>query len=63
MVGVAHYIGFFEALKNANIEPLVTMWHWDTPNSIETAYGGLLNSTVTPIMFYHYSKVLMQYYG
>jgi beta-glucosidase/6-phospho-beta-glucosidase/beta-galactosidase len=36
MKGVEHYKWFFESLKAAGIEPLVTMWHWDTPNSIET---------------------------
>lgn len=39
------------------------MWHWDTPNFIETNYGGLLNSTVTPIMFGHYAKALVTNFG
>lgn len=63
MRGVQHYLDFFDALEAAGIEPLVTMWHWDTPNSIQTQYGGFLNHTVTPVMFYHYAKTLMTYYG
>lgn len=63
MLGVQHYIEFFDALEAAGIEPLVTMWHWDTPNSIQEQYGGFLNDTVTPICFYHYAKTLMTYYG
>jgi beta-glucosidase len=63
MLGIEHYTNFFEALQEAGIEPLVTMWHWDTPNSIETQYGGLLNSTVTPILFEHYARALVFYFG
>ncbi len=29
--GVEHYRAVFEELKKYNIEPLVTIWHFDTP--------------------------------
>ncbi len=33
--GVEHYRAVFEELKKYNIEPLVTIWHFDTPLWLE----------------------------
>lgn len=63
MEGVNHYIDVFEALTNAGIAPAVTLWHWDTPNAIETTYGGMLDSETLPIFFGEYARICYKYFG
>ena len=41
--GVEHYRAVFEELKKYNIEPLVTIWHFDTPLWLEENLGGWEN--------------------
>jgi len=43
MEGVCYYHQLFEELKNNGIEPLVTLWHDDTPASLEERFGGWKN--------------------
>ncbi len=38
--GVEHYRKVFEELRKYDIEPLVTIWHFDTPLYLEEHYGG-----------------------
>jgi 6-phospho-beta-glucosidase len=37
--GLNFYKNVFEELKKYNIEPLVTIWHFDTPLALEEKYG------------------------
>ena len=41
--GIEHYRNVFKELKKYNIEPLVTIWHFDTPLYLEETYGGWNN--------------------
>ena len=41
--GIEHYRKVFETLRRYNIEPLVTIWHFDTPLYLEERYGGWNN--------------------
>ena len=41
--GVEHYRKVFECLRKHNIEPLVTIWHFDTPLYLEEHYNGWNN--------------------
>ena len=41
--GIEFYRAVFEELHKYNIEPLVTLWHFDTPLSLEERYGGWRN--------------------
>eukprot|EP01033_Poteriospumella_lacustris_P020085 gene20085-14651_t len=41
--GIEHYHKVLDALLAANIEPFVTLYHWDLPQALEDAYGGLLD--------------------
>lgn len=41
--GIEHYQKVLDALLAANIEPFVTLYHWDLPQALEDAYGGLLD--------------------
>lgn len=61
--GIDHYKSVFASLKKAGIEPVVTMWHWDTPQHLESAYGGWLNRQLMPLFFAEYAKVLLENFG
>lgn len=41
--GIEFYRNVFLELKKYNIEPLVTIWHFDTPLYLEEKYGGWKN--------------------
>lgn len=41
--GIAFYRSIFEELRKHNIEPLVTIWHFDTPLYLEEKKGGWNN--------------------
>ena len=59
--GLAFYRGVFEELHKYNIEPLVTIWHFDTPLYIEEHLGGWLNRN-TADLFVKYAKTLFEEY-
>jgi len=40
--GIEYYKNLIRNLRANNIEPLVTMHHWDTPRALEEE-GGFLN--------------------
>lgn len=40
--GVDHYNRVLDALEDADIEPFVTLYHWDLPQALEDRYDGLL---------------------
>ena len=48
--GIEFYRNVFTELKKYNIEPLVTIWHFDTPLYLEEHYGGWKNREL--ITFY-----------
>lgn len=41
--GIEFYRNVFQELKKYNIEPLVTIWHFDTPLYLEEKFGGWKN--------------------
>lgn len=61
-IGVEFYKNLIKALKNAGIEPLVTLYHWDLPQILEKQYGGWLNETVTDL-FADYAKLCFELFG
>jgi beta-glucosidase len=40
--GVAYYRAVLSAARAAGITPIVTLFHWDLPSALQTAYGGWL---------------------
>lgn len=59
--GIAYYKNLIAALKENNIEPLVTMHHWDHPTAIEDL-GGFLNPEIQE-WFVDYARFLFETYG
>ena len=51
-MGVDYYKGLIGELKDNNIEPVVTLYHWDLPQEIEDAGGWPERSTVDRYLEY-----------
>ena len=46
MKGIAHYNAFINELLKYNIEPFVTLYHWDLPQHLEEKYNGWLSPQI-----------------
>jgi len=44
--GLAYYDDVIDKLLAAGIEPVVTLFHWDTPLNLVFEYGGFLNKSI-----------------
>lgn len=59
--GLDFYRKVFEECRKYGIEPLVSIWHFDTPLSLEERYGGWANRAL--IDFYvRYAETIMREY-
>ncbi|QEW22614.1 Beta-glucosidase A [Marinibacterium anthonyi] len=56
--GVAHYRQFIDDLKAAGIKPMLTLYHWDMPESLEAAGGWENRDSVT--WFKRYAEVVFE---
>ncbi|MGX6962144.1 glycoside hydrolase family 1 protein [Vagococcus xieshaowenii] len=59
--GLEFYRNVFLELKKYKIEPLVTLWHFDTPLYLETETGGWMNRS-TIDHFVRYAEIVMTEY-
>jgi beta-glucosidase len=59
--GVAHYDRLIDGLLERGIEPLVTLYHWDLPQSLEDEGGWLNRNTVE--RFAEYAATCFDAYG
>ena len=59
--GIDFYRSIFEELKKYDIEPLVTMHHFDTPLKVAEKYGGFDNRKVIDL-FEEYGKFIIDEY-
>lgn len=56
--GLAFYHRLFDTLKKYNIEPVVTLSHYETPAYLATEYGGWINRKMLDF-FANYCRVVM----
>ena len=40
--GIEYYVDLVDSLISAGIEPVVTLFDWDLPKSLQTEFGGFL---------------------
>jgi len=60
--GIDFYNDFIDMLLAANIVPMVTLYHWDLPQAIETQFGGWPNRS-TADLFEAYADVCYEAFG
>lgn len=61
-LGIKFYKDLIKTLRNAGIEPLVTLYHWDLPQILEAKFGGWLNETVSDL-FADYARLCFEIFG
>lgn len=61
MRAVSHYQNFIKKLKANGIEPMVTLYHWDLPQSLQNL-GGFLNDSL-PEWYVNYARVCFHFFG
>ncbi|VVA95435.1 unnamed protein product [Arabis nemorensis] len=60
--GVQYYHDLIDELLKNEITPLVTVFHWDTPQDLEDEYGGFLSDRIIKD-FTEYANFTFQEYG
>uniref|UniRef100_A0A2K6JZ60 Klotho beta n=1 Tax=Rhinopithecus bieti TaxID=61621 RepID=A0A2K6JZ60_RHIBE len=60
--GLQYYNALLDSLVLRNIEPIVTLYHWDLPLALQEKYGGWKNDTIIDI-FNDYATYCFQTFG
>ncbi|XP_068653695.1 beta-glucosidase 12-like [Aristolochia californica] len=60
--GIRYYNDLINELLANGLKPFVTLFHWDTPQSLEEAYGGFLSSKIVTD-FRDYADVCFRAFG
>nr|QWJ73448.1 beta-thioglucoside glucohydrolase 4-6 [Isatis tinctoria] len=59
--GITYYNNLINELKANGIEPFVTIFHWDVPQTLEDEYGGFLSTRIVTTK--NYAELLFQRFG
>ena len=60
--GIEHYNAVIDSLLDADIIPFVTLFHWDTPVSLEEKYESWLNADIEHY-FAKYADICFHHFG
>ncbi|KAK7683403.1 hypothetical protein QCA50_013666 [Cerrena zonata] len=60
--GLQFYDNFIDELLKNGIEPVATLFHWDTPLNLMSQYGAFLNNSIVED-FDNYASIVFQRYG
>ncbi|EJK66773.1 hypothetical protein THAOC_12267 [Thalassiosira oceanica] len=60
--GIKFYSDLIDALLESNIEPFVTLYHWDLPQALQDEYGGWSNKTIVSD-FGDYARVVFGHFS
>ncbi|KAF2721323.1 glycoside hydrolase family 1 protein [Polychaeton citri CBS 116435] len=58
--GLQFYIDLIDELRANEIEPLVTLYHWDLPQALYDRYGGFLNKEEYVADFVNYAQIMFE---
>ena len=61
--GVEYYNNLIDELIANGITPFVTLFHWDTPQTLEDRYGGMLNQEKYTPDFLRYARLCFERFG
>jgi beta-glucosidase len=61
-LGVEYYNNLINSLLEANIQPIVTLYHWDMPQALQDEYDGLLDERFIED-FAAYSRLCFSLFG
>lgn len=61
--GVAFYSNLIDRLLARNIQPVVTLYHWDAPQAIYERYGAMLNTDEFRADFERYARLCFERFG
>ncbi|KAH1911622.1 hypothetical protein KXV57_000006 [Aspergillus fumigatus] len=61
--GIAFYNRLIDALLACNIEPVVTLYHWDAPQRLSDRYGAFLNTAEFVADFAHFARLCFARFG
>jgi beta-glucosidase len=56
-------VKFVDDLRAADIEPLITLFHWDLPDNLHKRYGGMLNKDEFVKDYENYARVCFEAFG
>lgn len=56
--GLQFYSDLIDQLLARQIEPIVTLFHWDTPQALEKSIGGWLNKSMIDFFVQHYARTV-----
>ncbi len=60
--GIEFYDRLIDCCLSHNIEPWVTIYHWDLPDALETRFGGWLGDEIVSL-FRDYANVCFKHFG
>ncbi|CAK8692258.1 unnamed protein product [Clavelina lepadiformis] len=60
--GINYYNRLIDALVNENIQPVVTLYHWDLPQKLQDEYGGWVSGAIVRD-FADYAKLCFERFG
>ncbi|KAF7586540.1 hypothetical protein BBP40_008695 [Aspergillus hancockii] len=61
--GIDFYNKLIDLLLKHNIEPVVTLYHWDAPQAIYDRYGAFLDTAEFQADFEHYARLCFSRFG
>ncbi|XP_067314220.1 beta-klotho [Pseudorasbora parva] len=62
LAGVEHYRRLISRLKELQVEPVVTLFHWDLPQVLQERSGGWLNQSMVDV-FANYAAFCFETFG
>jgi beta-glucosidase len=62
LAGIEFYNRLIDTLLEHDIEPWITLYHWDLPQALEDRYGGWLNRQIVPD-FGEYARTCFEAFG